>query len=529
VESVKLRALSIAFMAMAGFACAEVQSLAIFVGVDEGLAEERALKYASRDAEDMAAVIRQLGPFDKDRIYLLTNPDLDRFRSTLEEVRGRVKEMRKAGVETLVLLYYSGHGSAEGLHLRGRNFPRGEINGILESLESNLKVVILDACESGDFLRRKGGKFLEDREIVKQDKIGSQGTIVLSSSSRGEAAQESEDYHGAVFSHHLENGLRGMADYNSDGQVTLLEAFEYARAATRAEEIMGQTERQNPSFDFDVVGETDPVLARLERKSSRISFEGMPAVGLEIFNAQTQEMERRVWLTGKPKAIFHLSSGKYLLRYLEKDGYRVGSLDLTWTPEAVVRPADFQLRPKSLLQRKGGAGFDLRMHGVQIMTRADLPADAPIFGAEYVLRDWPFKQSLGFGYGRAFSRGVGMDVTTQVYRLGYSVMRPMMSSPNGQISVGLEAAWQRLDQEVRDKRFGDSAIMAEGRPVSTRWESWSSVWSAGIPVELEIFLPWRLWIGASARGEAYRYRERVSGDYRYRLRVEPAMILGHQF
>ena len=526
----KLRAITIVFMILAGLSRAEVQSLAIFVGVDEGLAEERTLKYASRDAESMAEVIRQLGPFDKDRIYLLTNPDLDRFRATLEEVRGRVKEMRKAGVQTLVLLYYSGHGSAEGLHLRGRNFPRQEINSLLESLESNLKVVILDACESGDFLRRKGGKFLEDREIVKQDKIGSQGTIVLSSSSRGEAAQESEDYHGAVFSHHLENGLRGMADYNSDGQVTLLEAFEYARSATRAEEIMGQTERQNPSFDFDVVGESDPVLARLERKSSRIAFEDMPAVGLEIFNAQTLEMERRVWLTGKPKATFQLPSGKYLLRYPEKDGYRVGSLDLTWSPEVAVRPGDFQLRPKSLLQRKGGAGFDLRAHGMQLTTRADLPADAPIFGAEYVLRDWPFKQSLGFGYGHAFSRSAqGLDVTTRVYRLGYAIMRPLMSSPNGQMSVGLEAAWQRLDQEVRDRRFGDSTIMAEGRPVSTRWDSWSNVWSAGIPVELEIFLPGRLWIGASARGEAYWYRDRASGDYRNRLRVEPALNLGHQF
>ncbi len=525
----RLRAIALTFAALAGLARAEVQSLAIFVGVDEGLADERVLKYASRDAEGMAEVIRQLGPFDKDRIYLLTNPDLDRFRSTLEEVRGRVKEMRKTGVQTLVLLYYSGHGSAEGLHLRGHVFPREEINSMLESLESNLKVVILDACESGDFLRRKGGKFLEDRQIVKQDRIGSQGTIVLSSSSRGEAAQESEDYHGAVFSHHLENGLRGMADYNSDGQVTLLEAFEYARTATRAEEIMGQTERQNPSFDFDVVGESDPVLARLERKSSRIDFEDMPAVGLEIFNAQTLEMERRVWLTGKPKATFQLPSGKYLLRYPEKDGYQVGSLDLTWSREVAVRPGDFQLRPKSLLQRKGGAGFDPRQHGIQVITRVDLPTNAPIFAAEYVLRSWPFKHSLGFGYGRANSGAAGLDVATQVYRFGYSVMQPVMSSPHGQLSLGVEAAWQRSDQYVRDRRFGDSAIMAEGRPVKTRWEAWSNVLSAGVPVELEIFLPGRLWVGAAARGEAYRYRDRVSGNYRNRFRVEPTLAFGHQF
>jgi hypothetical protein len=48
-------------------------------------------------------------------------------------------------------------------------------------------------------------------------------------------------------------------------------------------------------------------------------------------------------------------------------------------------------------------------------------------------------------------------------------------------------------------------------------------------VELEIFLPARMWIGASARGEAYRYRENGSGNYRNRFRVEPALLLGHQF
>jgi hypothetical protein len=505
------------------------RGIAVFVGVDHGLAEERPLRYASRDAEAMAGVIRELGPFGKDDIHLLTNPTLEDFRSALKEVRGRVEELRKQGVQSLVLLYYSGHGSTEGLHVRGRNFPRTEVNALVESLASDLKILILDACESGDFLRRKGAALLPDREIVKEDGLGSRGIIVLSSSSRGEAAQESEDYRGAVFSHHLENGLRGMADYNSDGQVTLMESFEYARAATRNEEIMGQSRRQNPSFDFDIVGESDPVLTRPERRTARIVFREMPPVPLEIFNAQSQEMERRVWLTGKPRSEFSMPSGKYLLRYPEKEGYRVASLDMTWSREAAIRPVDFRSRPKTLLQSKGGKGFDLNVHGAQVSARMDLPLETPLFGIEYVYRGWPLKQILGLGYGRKSGGMPGIAVETQAFRLGYSILRPVLASRNGQIAMGAEAAWQRLRQEARDHRFGDSAIMAGGEPVRTRWVSWADIWSAGAPVEVEIFLPGRFWIGASARAEAYRYRERVSARYRTRYRVEPALILGRQF
>jgi hypothetical protein len=519
------------FVAGMGLAGAKVQSFAVFVGVDEGLPGDRVLKYASRDARAVAEIFRQLGPFDQERTVLLTNPTLPEFRSTLEEVRVSVKRLRKEGIQSLVLLYYSGHGSSEGLHVRGSRFSRQEIYGLMESMESNLKIFILDACESGDFLRRKGGEILPDREIVKEDRLGSQGMIVLSSSSQGEAAQESEDYRGSVFSHHLGNGLRGMADYNSDGQVTLLEAFEYARAATRAEEIMGQTGRQNPSFDFDVVGESDPVLSSLNRKSSRIVFEGMPVASLEIFNAQSQEMERRIWLTGKAKAEYYLPAGKYLLRYPDKKGFRVGSVDLTWSRETIVLPADFQFRPETLLQRKGGAGFDLNMHGVQFGTRFEFPMEVPAFAFEYVYRTTPSKQTFGFGFAKTEHRGnaTGLDVGTRAYRLGYSYMWQLASFLNGQLLIGGEASWQRLNQEIRDRRFGTSTIMAGGEPLANYREAWSNIWSAGIPFELEIFLPWRVWLSASAHGEMYRYRDAASGESRVRYRLEPALNLGHQF
>lgn len=512
-------------------AAAEVRRVSVFVGVDEGLAEDRILKYASRDAEGLADVFRRSRASDRDSVFLLSNPSLDQYRSLLKDIGARVRSLRGQGHQTQVLLYYSGHGGAEGLHVKGQTFPRRELNDWMDSLVSDMKILILDACESGDFLRRKGGRILEDREITRLDKVQSQGTIVLSSSSRGEAAQESEDYHGAVFSHHLENGLRGIADFNSDGMVSLLEAFEYARTATRSEEIQGMAGRQNPAFDFDVVGESDPVLVRVERRNSRLIFEDMPGVALEIFNAQTQNLERRVWLTGKSKSVFQLPSGKYLLRYPEKEGYRLGSIDLAWSPEAIIRPGDFHRKERSMLQRKGGTGFNLISSGLQLLTRYTHPMDKPVFGADYVMRSPFLKQTLGFGYGRVFVRGntTGVDVSTQTYRCAYAALSPLFSSVNGQFLWGVEAAWERLGQELHDRRFQGATIMADGKTVPDRWEAGANVWSVGVPVEIEIFLPLRLWISASAHGNAYRYLDMPSGEYRVRYRLEPALALGHQF
>lgn len=513
-------------------ASAKVESLALFVGVDEGLSGDRDLKYASRDAQRMAAVIRELGGYDKDRLYLLTNPSLERVKSVLVEMRGRLKELRKSGVQTSVLLYYSGHGSAEGLHVKGKRFPREEVNELLESLESDLKILILDACESGDFLRSKGGSIVEDRRIEKQDRLKSHGTIVLSSSARGELAQESEDYKGAIFSHHLVNGLRGLADYDSDGEVSLLEAFDYARASTRMEEIRGRSERQNPAFDFDVVGESDPVLARLERARSRIHFRGMPLSALEIYDAQSQELEHRIYLANRDSAWYHLPAGKYLLRYADGDGHRVAGVDLSWVPEARVSPGDFRKQGRTLLSRKGAFDGGPWRHGLQLYARTAGPLlDRPLLGGEYVFRTTSFKHFLGFAFGREWSASDwdGIRIGTDVYRTGYGLRGTLFSRTYAQLQAGADLAYHRVVQTVRDTRFGNQQIMAGGQPVDLERTAKSNVVEAGLPLDLELYFPMRTWLGISASWTAYRYRERESGRSGWTGRLEPGLTLGHQF
>ena len=51
---------------------------------------------------------------------------------------------------------------------------------------------------------------------------------VLASSTASELSQESEALRASYFTHHLLSGLRGAADADRDGRVTLSEAYRYA-------------------------------------------------------------------------------------------------------------------------------------------------------------------------------------------------------------------------------------------------------------------------------------------------------------
>jgi hypothetical protein len=481
----------------------------------------------------MAETFRRAGTFDEDRIYLLVNASLDKVVATLEEVKGRVRELRKAGTESLVLLYYSGHGSAEGLHIGGKSYPREDLSQFLESLESNMKILILDACESGDFLRQKGGRIVQDPKVVKLDRLESKGTVVISSSSRGEMAQESEDYRGAVFTHHFLNGMRGLADYDGDKSIRLMEAFDYARVSTKREEILGSSSQQNPEFDFDLTGESDPVMAHLGGQQSRLNLRGMPSGPLEIYNGNTLQLESKVWLTGQDSASFSLPSNKYILAYGEKDASRILEVDMNWKREATIRPEHFRRKAKSLLYGKGGGrSLDLQFHGVQFGARRIDPFGSTTLNQiGYVYRNYWTKQTLGFSMAnnRLDQGGIGIDNSMWLYGLGYTLQVPVARWLSGQVLAGAEASWHQVNQTIRDTRFEEAPSSVDGTPVALTREVDTRLYRLSLPLDLEVYLPFRLWLSASMAGTASFYRSSTGNSYQRHIGFEPGMALGHQF
>jgi hypothetical protein len=116
--------------------------------------------------------------------------------------------------------------------------------------------------------------------------VATEGTALLSSSSGFEAAHEAEEAHGSFFTHYFAAGLLGAADANGDGDVTLEEAYDYARERTVRDSARLAPTPQHPSFDLQLRGRQDIVLASRLENTSAIEFEH-PTAALELIHLPT--------------------------------------------------------------------------------------------------------------------------------------------------------------------------------------------------------------------------------------------------
>src|SRR5216684_1201361 len=101
-------------------------------------------------------------------------------------------------------------------------------------------------------------------DIRLSERVAGEGAVFLTSSSASEDSQESDDIKGSFFTHALVSGLLGAADENGDGRVTLDEAYRYAYEATLRASSRAWAGVQHPTFEYEVRGMGDVVLAALE-------------------------------------------------------------------------------------------------------------------------------------------------------------------------------------------------------------------------------------------------------------------------
>jgi hypothetical protein len=85
--------------------------------------------------------------------------------------------------------------------------------------------------------------------------------------------QESEELAGAVFTHFLVSGLRGGADVDGDGRVTLSELYTYAYRKTLMRTGTGVA-LQHPAMTLDTSGTGEIVLTRPSTASAFLEVPG---------------------------------------------------------------------------------------------------------------------------------------------------------------------------------------------------------------------------------------------------------------
>jgi hypothetical protein len=336
---------------LAGTARAEGPTrILIAIGQNIGAAEDEGLRYAERDAERVSQVLTSLGDVDRKRSYLINDASAERVRQVLAEVRGRAMEL-----DDLVLItYVSGHGDETAMHLGDSRLPYTELRALLAAIPARLRVLVVDACTSGALIRGKGGRSVKPFAI---DLEGSQviaGQVVITSTGPSEPAQEWEELGGALFTHHFVAALRGAADRNGDGRVTLFEAYSYTYDRTLAASSDAWAGGQHPSHEIDVHGAGDVVLTRPGGRSSGIVLGGELVGRYVITSAMSGELIAEVdKAKGRPMRLA-LDTGQYIVRKPEGAFVRVGEIAIR--PDGLTRldESDLEQVPYADVARRGG-------------------------------------------------------------------------------------------------------------------------------------------------------------------------------
>lgn len=265
----------------------------IAICTDEYTDDFDPLSYTVKDGRDMVGLLSQQTK-QYEQIFIDTLYNREVTSSNIENIKNRLKTVN---VDDKVILFLSSHGSLDDslnyyLHtsfstaanIQQKSIAMSQLNNLLDRCPARKKLVLIDACESGDVAdisfttpnieikeeandtsNTKGGvpKVTYDanqtqlfmREVFADLRNGT-GATILSATSAFADAREDRDLKNGVFTHALLKSLTKESkktDLNQDNFITISEwrnaAFQEVQRSTKGEQ-RSTTRQENPTLDF---------------------------------------------------------------------------------------------------------------------------------------------------------------------------------------------------------------------------------------------------------------------------------------
>ncbi len=225
---------------------------AVIIGINEYQDQKIPnLTFARADAEGVYQILTdpELGRIPPDNVILLLDEE-----ATQRNIRYAIgtKIPKRAGERDIVYIYFAGHGSpvmnpksrsrdgmekylvptdAEIDDLRATGISMDEIQRFFGWIESKQVMFFIDSCYSGEAGGRTfqnpqyQGRHLLSAEFLED--LASEGRLVVTACDVNEVSLETPDIGHGLFTHYLIEGLKGVADKDQDGLVTIHELYEY--------------------------------------------------------------------------------------------------------------------------------------------------------------------------------------------------------------------------------------------------------------------------------------------------------------
>jgi len=217
------------------------------------------LRYTVPDAESLYQLLVGSGGFKKEHVLLMT--DKADKPPTLRNIKWALGTFlaRSAKKDDTVVIFFAGHGAPEvdqrgverdGLakyliptdadpdDLYSTALPMDEMQTIFGRVEAERMVVFLDACYSGAAggrtfsSKRTRAANVDDQFLERLTR--SKGRAIITASRPSEVSIELPELGHGIFTYYLVEGLKGAADLNKDGIITVQELYEYVEQKVSA-------------------------------------------------------------------------------------------------------------------------------------------------------------------------------------------------------------------------------------------------------------------------------------------------------
>ncbi|MBI4815459.1 MAG: caspase family protein [Deltaproteobacteria bacterium] len=353
----------LSWLALAAEAQAATHLIAI--GNNVGRRDEPRLRFAERDAQEITNVLRKLGRVSPENSLLLLGDDADALRRVILKTNVKLRTSPTAEGDSLIL-YYSGHADATGLHLGDSTLPYEELKALVEGSPAKVRLLVVDSCHSGGITTIKGAVPTEPFAIHIDHRLDAEGLAIITSSSGSEDSQESVDLRASFFTHHFVTALRGAGDADRDGRISLNEAYAYAYRGTIRSS--GRTNKlQHPTYMFDLKGKGDFSLSFPKEDGRGTGILSIPNAGSYLVMDGTGEDSVAAELVTESEGTqILLPPGKYLVRQRSDTSYKEYAIDLESGDQVDLSKLEYAEVTYARLLRKGGGSRET-IHGICVM------------------------------------------------------------------------------------------------------------------------------------------------------------------
>ena len=499
---------------------ASAARVALLVGNDEGQGADVRLRFAQSDAARLGSLLARMGGFSPDKVVVLAGRTADDVRRALEEM---ATHLRSTPGEHVALVFYSGHADGQDLHLGRSSLPMTELREAVATLPAAVRVLILDACQSGIVTRAKGGVPGPGYFLGLQERERTQGLAILAASAASELAQESDQLGGAVFTHYLQAGLSGLADRDGDGGVSLGEVFDYAADRTLGATMGSAAGPQHPTFRIDLQGTGDLMVTRPGAPGAGYGHVRLDVPGWYFVRRADGTIVAEVISRGGE--LLALDAGRYEVsrrgsRSLDVAALVMNEGDATPISAVATRPIAF-----GVLVRKGGGpplSYGLSVATAARTSIADL--GAPLGMALAARADLSaLSLEIRLELGRAHSEAPHLSSTTwesaisvaavRVHDFGSPARGALLAGAIG-LQAGLAYLAQTLDTGDHHSSYspflGPTAIgeLALGKRYFLRGTADASLYALHVQKETGAAIVYRPAIGATLGAGAWFWSER---------------------